>query len=256
MSVSLCAKLVLVVSCVFSLPAAWKEVSKGFRFEKLLVVKGKRAVLAPRELLRQEFHYLGQGTQSYVFESGDGKYVLKLFRFEQATNPIYCFVRMRLRGKPLRLSRQAQVERLFSACRIADQLAREETALLFLHLEESEVGTVRLHLPFRGTVELCLDRCCFVLQEKGERIFPSLLASNLEERGRKLDSFQTLLQKRAVKGITNLDSDLHRNFGFIGERAIEIDFGAYEMVSREEAEKNQLHFTKKLQAWLDENRVE
>lgn len=247
-------RAVCVVILFFSIPALWKEVNKGFRLEKLLLAEGvigdASACINWDGKLRQDFYYLGQGTQSYVFASEDGKHVLKLFRFEQASNPVYRFIRTKIRGKKLRLSRQAQIQRLFSACRIAEQLASEETALEFLHLHASQVGLVRLHLPVQGVWEVNLDRYCFALQEKAERIFPSLLASNPEQRERKLASFQALLEKRAAKGIVNLDSDLHRNFGFIGDRAIEMDFGAYEVVSREVAEKNKTHFMDKLQVWL------
>src|SRR5689334_8640410 len=38
-------------------------------------------------ILEQPFHYLAKGGQSYVFGSSDGKYVLKLFRFDACLLP-------------------------------------------------------------------------------------------------------------------------------------------------------------------------
>ncbi|MBI3508979.1 MAG: hypothetical protein HY069_05045 [Chlamydiia bacterium] len=215
-------------------PLAYRELSKGFRLDKL-VTPWAHGFLDPltkasEQLVAQDFFYLSQGTQSYVFVSQDGKYVLKLFRFEGSANPLYCFIREKIRQKPLRMNAKEKEKRLYTACEIAGQYARQESALIALHTAKTDHiwPRVCLHLPLGRTLWLDLNHASFAIQEKAERIFDSLkTTADPDVMKRKLSSLHDLFKSRASKHLVNLDPNLHRNFGFVGERAIEMDMGAY-----------------------------
>lgn len=252
-------KIFLFASLLLTLPASYRHVTKGVRLDKLLVATDRENSFFTEEvkgILNQEFEYLAQGTQSYVFQSRDRQYVLKLFRFEQTQNFIYQAIRTKIKKKPLRLNYEKQKERLFSACLIAFESAQEETALVALHLgkTQSQEPPLRLIGPLGQKWTLDLNDYCFAIQKKGEPIFSSLSATlktgDVDLMKRKLDSFRSLLKSRAGKGIVNLDSNLHRNFGFIGEKAIEIDFGAYQFTSAEDAKKDVQFFSERFHLWL------
>lgn len=192
-----------------SLPFGYKQLTSGFRLAKLWVdfpYDAKWDTVADANLesiLGQNYQFLGKGTQSYVFESVDGEYVVKFFRFDRLKNE--------------------DIPQFFQSAKIAYDFLREETGLIYLHLNPT-----RSHLPILQckdaigrTIHLPLDQLRFAIQKKAIP-FRSCLGS--KER---LEQFSALLKKRAAKKIRNRDSNLSRNFGFLADRAIEIDFGSF-----------------------------
>jgi hypothetical protein len=247
-------RVLLFCLMVLSIPAIYREVGKGFRVDKLVRCAPRGAKI---QKVDAHFYYMDQGSQSYVFESQDGTKVLKLFRKEQSRNPISQFVRTVVKGKPLRQQFAALQKRYYTACRIASELAPEETALVVSHIEPSgNWPRVRLHLPHFRKIDISLEEWSFVIQEKGERIFSVLEAADTDHMGKKLRSLRALLKSRAGKGIVNLDSDIHRNFGFVGDRAVELDFGAYELSSTPDAAKEVNRFACRISSWLKKHRPE
>ncbi|MDE3055997.1 MAG: hypothetical protein KGI80_04840 [Verrucomicrobiota bacterium] len=221
----------LLLFCSLALPTQFKLWTHGFKLEKLYIPiafseKWEREPLLSKETLKaifsQPFSFLGKGAQSYVFESKDGDYVLKLFRFDSR--------RRRFWNRHEEGWQEKTALSLFRSALLGWDHAREETALLFLHLNltSGELPGVTLKTPLGGTVELSLDNYRFALQRKAvslkKALEDSLCNGTLEE---KMEAFSQLLEERTRKGIGNSDPSLWRNFGFIGEKAVEIDFGNY-----------------------------
>ena len=69
-------------------------------------------------------------------------------------------------------------------------------------------------------------------------------------------AFVSLLEERTLKNIGNLDRTIWYNFGFVGETAIEWDFGRYyhnpDFHDRSFREREIQLFTKSLQRFLDD----
>jgi hypothetical protein len=237
---------VLFTTAMLCLPAGAKHLTKGFRVAKLRVTypynpNWETSSHAPLEIFNQPFHYLDKGAQSYVFESADGQYVIKLFRFSQPNNI-------------------KTVERLFNACKIAYDELREETGLVYVHLNATDLHLPTIHCrdALRRSYYFPLDQFRFVVQKKGAIMTDVLQQAkgNPEEMHRRIDAFFAFLKKRIDKKIVNQDSHLTRNFGFLGETPIEIDFGCYhrneDLDPRAEIAKSSRH----LRRWMEKQAPE
>ncbi len=237
----------LFVSFLLSLPSAAKRATRGFKIGKMELHFPNRPEwempLDPtlRSLLEQPFTYLSKGAQCYVFESEDRQFVIKLFRYDHPVN-------------------YEKVETLFNACKIAHDHLQEETALLYIHLNQTNLGLPILKCsdPIGRTVRIRLDQSRFAIQKKGEPFFDRLdrALSNEGEMKRQIDRFVDLVVSRARKGVLNTDRSLGTNFGFVGERAVEFDFGNYRLVSGLEIEGEVRRYTSQLEAWLSERAPE
>ena len=75
-----------------------------------------------------------------------------------------------------------------------------------------------------------------------------------------LDAIISLLEKRSLKGISNADRNLFRNFGFINEKAVEIDFGNYnyskDLCLPAKRKEEISRFLSSLRTWLQGNAPE
>ena len=235
--------LFFIFFCISMLlvPALTKRLTKGFRLAKMQLEFPHRpnweVPLVPEviSILDQPYYYLDKGSQCYVFESKDGEYVLKLFRYDQPTN-------------------DTKVTLLFNGCKAAFDYLKEETGLIFVHLNPTPMGlgTVICRDPIGREVEFQLDQCRFAVQKKAKPFRETLLnaKSNREEMQRLIDQFFDLLVARTEKGVLNSDPSLSRNFGFLDTCAIELDFGNYRPCSNVDQGKEIRRYTGKLKKWL------
>ncbi len=209
-------------------------------------------------ILDQPFSYLARGNQSTVFESQDGKYVLKLFRY---TRPRFPFVQntkyfaAKLIQKKPKNDLFTKVAKTFTAAHMACTQASQYTQVLFCHLNLSENQLPTIQLKADRIYNLRLDQYRFVLQRKVSPFKETLLsAKNDPEKMHKLiDSFVKLLVDRASIGIRNADPNLGPNFGFLEDQAVEIDFGNYRKGSNPQEITNYLT---RLGHWLADNAPE
>lgn len=226
---------------MLSVPALAKRLTHGFRVAKMRLDFPAHpeweAPLPPEAvaILRQDFFFLGRGAQSYVFESEDGKYVIKLFHYSRSFS-------------------DAKVVLLFNACKMAYDHLREETGLLFIHLNPTPMHLPLLHC--RDAVgrwyHFPLDEARFALQKKGKPFKDTLQKACRDpaEIKRRIDEFLHLLQTRAQKGILNTDPNLGRNFGFLDDQAIEFDFGNYRWVPDLNQKAEIDRYAQRLRRWL------
>jgi hypothetical protein len=232
--------LVLFTLSLLSLPALAKRITGGFKVAKLHLLFPNRKewdvaydpALTP--ILSQSYSFLGKGAQSYVFESEDGRYVVKLFRYDQP-------------------SVEEKVVDLFNAAKLAYEEMREETGLLFVHLNLSEgiLPVLQCKDNLGRSYKFPLDKIRFALQKKALGWSETLQQlDNLEKR---IDQFFSLLKARTDRKIYNADPSLSRNFGFLEDRAIEFDFGNYRKRETLESKKEIERFASKFRKWLVQN---
>jgi hypothetical protein len=242
----------LFTAFVLALPSAFKRFTCGFKLAKMHIDLPFRPdwEVAPslsREdlnaILDQPFSYLDKGAQCYVFQSGDERHVVKLFRYDQPHI---------IRHK--KTSVEWKREKLFSACLLAYQKAREETGLVYLHLNvtRGEVPILHAKGPIGQTLHFHLDRYRFAIQKKAQPFRASLLeayhSSDKDALPRLIDSFVSVLSSRLGKGIGNSDPTVSRNFGFLEGKAVEIDFGNYYVHPPTIDEMHR--YTHRLRRWL------
>jgi len=185
--------------------------------------------LTNRSILDQPFSYLGKGAQAYVFASEDGNYVLKLFRHDHMRPRIWSF----FLDRPGDRRRQAKLQESFSSYKIAADSFREESGLVFLHLNKTNNLRKKLRIIDKIGVlhELDADGMEFLVQKKASLLYPTLeqwmASGKLEESKALLASLVLLLKSRQAKGIGDKDPNLETNFGVLGGKAVQIDIGRF-----------------------------
>jgi len=176
------------------------------------------------EILVQPFHYLTKGRQCFVFESADGKYVLKFFNQKYLEMPWYSFL-SREKEKAKRALRRHFYENSYE---IAHRELGEE--ILYLHLGPSEslpTGTILDKTGRRWALDL--NRLPFVLQKKGIPFYSGLEAiyqkEGLQGLYREIDAFIDAISRRISKSIADADRDVEHNWGYVEGHIFHLDPG-------------------------------
>lgn len=263
--------IVLVLGMGYALFAAalWR-LTDGFRlahiqsdaaFSLRWEITGQDEAMA-KDLLAQKFYYIGKGSQCYVFESTDHDVVLKLFRYPRyRLHPIARYITAPAFVAEIQNARaavkQQKLDDLFTSCMLAYQELHEETGLVYLHLNKTDhlKQTVVLHDKLRRAYPIAIDDYEFVIQKKGEQIFPyltRLLIQNKKQEARQaLGDLAALLHRRVQKGIEDYDAVIHKNSGFRGQKALFLDVGGFARSAPPNAQEILWRTTKKLRAWLN-----
>ncbi|MBS0630154.1 MAG: hypothetical protein JSS30_08055 [Verrucomicrobia bacterium] len=207
-------------------------------------------------VLAQPYHFLDSGGECYAFLSEDGQYVLKFFKHHH----------MRLKSPldPLLPKweldrRKMRYNRFFNSCKLAYDRFRKETGLVYIHLTKSKNLQTSLTItdPNHIAHKVDLDQLEFTVQKKVLMAKPLLVVlaegEELEQAKTRLDTLLTLIVQRCKAGIADHDAQL-RNFGFIGDEAIEVDLGSF---SEDETlktlpgiKRTLLHETTKMRKWI------
>jgi hypothetical protein len=188
-----------------------------------------------KQVFRQKFIYFGKGAQVYVFFSEDGKYVLKFFRQKSYTPPFWIsYLPEFLKYKDRKISeKKARFLRDFESYKLAFEKIPEETGTLYVHLNKTDHLHQKITLIDRLQIEhvLDLDQFDFVLQEKAEivpkRIHTLMHEGKVDEAKAALSSILQMIGQRTHKGVIDRYPNLLKNFGFIGNRAVELDIGRF-----------------------------
>jgi hypothetical protein len=233
--------LILFLAAAFSMPLAARKWAYGARIVKLQIdmpsrLEWETAIPSlASEILNQPFSFLGQGTQSIAFESQDGKYVIKFFRFD-------------------RLQSKEKAALLFDITKMAFDSLPHETGLIYVHLNETDGVLAPLKCKDRlfRTVTFPLDRMRFVIQRKATLFRTAMLEAKgdpviLKQR---IDQFVSLVKRRASLDIKNIDPNVKRNFGFLDESAVEFDFGHFRLEANLDRNSEVHRYTDKLRKWL------
>ncbi len=214
----------IVVLCLvaFSLPKGWKEL-RGPSLRLLYPVEKKSSQsktldLKTNSALDQSFFSWGRGSQSEVFLSQDGKWVLKIPR-NKKTRP-YLLGRFRSQERKGCLESYLRARRDLS----------DETAVLYVHAGEA------IEMPKGFGLYDCLGRRLpmrpdvfpFALQEKKPLLAKRLAeAADPEEAKKMLSSLLDLIEAERVKGWVCSDYAFELNLGYDQGRAFRIDIGSY-----------------------------
>ncbi|MBX7067059.1 MAG: hypothetical protein K1X28_07500 [Parachlamydiales bacterium] len=238
---------ILFIAIMLSLPFAATRLTQGFRISKLRLdwpadPKWETSVPASlNEILSEPFTFLGKGVQSFVFESPDKRYVVKLLRFD------------RKRDKTKYIP-------LFNACKTAYDRLKEETGLIYVHLNPTAIDLPIFHCKdaIGRSFEINLNSVRFIVQKKVEELEEVLLRERNDPIGmqKRLDQFFHLIRSRASIGVWNKDPSLSRNFGFLGGQAIEFDFGNYRIDPNLDPNREMERYHKKMRRWLSKNAPE
>lgn len=180
--------------------------------------------------LNQPFFLTNHGSQSYILISEDGEWILKLFRYNRTQFRLLHHLKELLHGKKKAFLAE-KLPLTLKAYFLAFTRVREETQLSYIHLERGgSLPTIPIVDHLGRTWSCDLSQLRFVLQKKGiplDKALRQALKEDPAKAERMIDSFFSLLKMRTEQGISNTDPNLGPNFGFVGEKAFELDCGNY-----------------------------
>ena len=183
-----------------------------------------------REILSQPYAYLSKGVQSFVFASEDGQYVIKFFRHDHLDAPFWLTPKTKAK-------KQNRLHKDFLSYKLAYENLRQETGLIYLHLNKSNNLNQTLDLVDKIGIhhQIPLDKYEFLVQKRASLLYTALNQMIEEKRidsaKETLSKLVLLLAHRAQKGISDKDPDLNTNFGVIGTDPIQIDVGRFRKAS-------------------------
>ncbi|HSX11975.1 MAG TPA: hypothetical protein VLF61_00600 [Rhabdochlamydiaceae bacterium] len=214
-----------------------------------------------KEIFNQPFDYLAKGAQTYAFVSRDGRYVIKFFRYlNKYATPLEFLPLESVRKTAAK--RKGKLQKDFSSYKIAFEQMKEETGLLYLHLNPTRhlKRSITLYDKMKPQYKLSLDEFGFILQKRAAPFYPTLTnwieENKTEEAKQALTALVHLIAKRCVLGIFDKDPDLATNFGFLEETPIQFDIGRFKV---DEAQKNLQalpKILKPLEIWLSQKAPE
>lgn len=230
------------------------KISSEFPYNPEWEVSG----LNDQELLpiySQSFKYLGNGAQSFAFVSEDGKYVIKFFKMKYLTQNKLGNILPIKKYQDKNIRHAKRLKDTFAACKMAFEELKEETGLLYVHLNATDHLKKQLYLYKDGkkfTVDL--DKTVFLVQEKAEMVYKRIghfiKAGKIKEARESLNTVVELVQERNRKGFEDIDTGISRNYGFIGNRPIHLDFlGLIKTEAPNEKEKIET----KMLSWVEKH---
>lgn len=219
------------------------------------------------EALSQPYHYLDKGHQAYVFASADGKYVLKLMKFQRVRVPQWLRrTHLPLSWEEWRVKRIEKKDRmrdsLLLSWKLAFDVLKEEAAIIFVHINQTQ--NLERHVTLIDKVglkhELDLDRNVYLIQRKAPLLGPVLdqlvAEGKKEEAGELLGRLISLFVSEYRRGLAEKELFILRNTGVYQGRPMHIDTGRFEWDPNLTQPKNYAQELKrktvKLRAWLQE----
>ncbi len=158
--------------------------------------------------------------------------------------------------------REYRISRTFNSIKLSYDNLKEETGLIYLHLNPTHCfhKTITLYDPNGIAHQIDLDSTRFYLQKRAvplEKHFLALKENQEHERAQKsIASLCNLIIDRCRKGFADRDP-YNKNFGFIDDRAIEIDTGSFipnPCMKEPRFYKQELFFiTLELKKWAERN---
>ena len=216
-------------------------------------------------ILDQPYSYLGKGGKAYAFQSKDGLYVLKFFKFKylrpnflnQLISKIPFF-----EGKNTHemQRRHRKFYGVYQGYKWAYDLNKTHSGLIYLHLNPTfnQFGYVDLYDKLGRKHSLDLDQVVFMVQKKA-RLFNEILAEKLD-KGNVTDA-QVMIFKvidmfvnQYQKGLYDRDLGVLHNTGFVDDRPIHFDMGK---MTYDESMKDVAHYkahlilvSNKIDGWI------
>ncbi len=186
--------------------------------------------IAPvRSILSKPFRFMTKGLQCYVFVSEDNKYVLKLLKWKEIEPPLWTRYVPDSWVADLKKRKKEKKEHDFTSYQIARDELKEETGLIYLHLQKTEGldTTLCLYDPLRIRHLVPADDIEFILQKKAESFLSYFTKhkNDEEKMASFFSSFVHVIQKRIEKHISDSDISLEYNTGICENKPVLFDIG-------------------------------
>lgn len=201
----------------------------------------------------QPYYYLDSDHHCYAFISRDLQFIFKVFKKKSAISkdqlPPFPFSLFKHWDRYVHSDNPFVCERVFANYKDAYDNLRNETALVYLHLNKNREFRTTIHLiDSRGKSHYPdLDSIEFVLDRRADQLFSYLtqLAENKESEKLHL-AIRSVLQLVAFcceKGFTTHNHLLKRYFGFVDGKAVQFDCST---LTRDSSMKYPLNFREEI----------
>ncbi len=224
-----------------------------------------------KKILSQKYSYLGKGCQSYVFASEDGQYVLKFVKYQRfrpqtwldyfQSVPIVSQYRINKIEK-----KNKKLDMLFTGWKIAYEHLREETGLVYVHLNKSNdlQQTLTLYDKMGFQHYLNMDNMEFLLQKKAQMLCPTITQfmqkGQIGEAKELIDNLLGMILSEYSRGLADNDHALMQNTGVLGTKPVHIDVGQFvlkpEMSNPTHYKQELFSKTFKFRQWLAKHHPE
>lgn len=219
-------------------------------------------------VLGQKFHYLGKGCQSYVFESDDGNYVLKFFKYQRFRPKGWLQYVTFLPGmndylKEKISKKRERLEGVFTSWKMAFEDLQSETGVVFVHLNKSNYlnKTIEIYDKVGLKHQLNIDDYEFMIQRKASLLCPTIqnlmAKGNQKETKQLLDDLLGLILSEYLRGLADNDHALMQNTGVIDSKPIHIDAGQFiknsKVKDKDIYSQELFNKTWKFRKWLEKN---
>jgi hypothetical protein len=254
-------KLLLVVSAFFVVERFCHKQTRGFTLPNIYTEQPLTCVpsgLSSQDAetlktqLAQPFTFLDSGLECYAFISQDRQIVLKFFKHHHIRQ---AQLLAKLAPFPylvkLKCEKEERRDKTFSSCRLAYEEMKEETGLIFLHLNKTaeNLPTVTIIDKLGLQHRVALDNVQFLIQKRADLLIPSLGDSlkqgDLKSAQTKVSSLLDFITQRCQKGIADRDPTFLKNYGLIENCAIVIDVGSFsknDFLKRPQTYKRELFY--------------
>lgn len=198
-----------------------------------------------------------------AFASADNRYVIKFFNpMQPLKKKWYTKLRYWRRYSSLKwlkrewLGKKCRLEKLFRRHKIASELLKKETGLVFVHIAPSKRVCHQISvIDIKGKKHLInLANAPFVLQKKATLVpqyLNSLISENrIEEASEAIKRMEALFEKRLSLGITDRIQTMENNYGFVGNQPIQIDVGRIRVDSTLKKEEERQRILSNFHSWI------
>lgn len=188
------------------------------------------------KMFSRPFRYLSKGTQSYVFESEDGQYVIKFLKQKHLNmaKPLEWAENIPFFSSPIQAKRQRREEKrvkIYTGWKLAYEEISQDTGVLFCQLNPTDRFTSTLTLIDKVGRKHVYDpnELVFYIQKKGVPLLTYLNKKrnegDLPGAKKALRKLFTYLVDRSKRGVYDRDPAYTQNLGFIDDQPVNLDVG-------------------------------
>lgn len=190
-------------------------------------------------LLQQRFVYLGKGCQSYVFQSEDGKYVMKFIKHQRfRTKPwldAFSFIPFLQTYREERMAhKKEKLRKLLVGWQTAYNELPHETGVVWLNLNEKSHSlplNIKIVDKMGFSHQLDLQNFQFIIQCKAEMlclVLENLINDHKEAEAQALiDRILVMIANIYQAGFADHDHALMQNTGVVNGYPLPIDVGQF-----------------------------
>ncbi len=187
-------------------------------------------------ILNQPYTYMSKGSQTYVFLSADGRYVLKFFKFKHLRPALFVewlppFGPFKEYQEKQRSRKKRKLFGIYSSYKLAYEVNKEDSGLVFVQLNHfgNKSRQVTLFDKLGIKHEVNLEHIPFVLQKRG-KVFRDVLdellqKGDVETAEKRIGQVFDMYVREYRKGIFDHDRGIMYNLGFVDDVPLHLDVG-------------------------------